>query len=155
MELLSWLATRVFTLPWPCLLTLGPSYLPGVNAQGRENKPPLMAPNTIGCLLGWQWMVAARTRTVAGWLSAGTPTSCSPRLYGAALLLGWTRHVADLRLEDNRGAIYSLWQKPTHSHWVKSLLGHKEIHQGGPCSTVGILGPQAGTVPFSSGACMV
>lgn len=67
-KLLSCSATRVFSLPWPCLLTQGPSYLPGVNARRRENKPPPAAANTIGCLPGWQWLVAAG---VAGCLPAG------------------------------------------------------------------------------------
>lgn len=59
MKLLSWLAARVFALPWPCLLTRGPSYLPGVNAWGRENKPPLAAPAPLAASWGgsgqWQW----------------------------------------------------------------------------------------------------
>lgn len=53
--------------------------------------------------------------------------------------------------EENRGAISPLWQKPTHRHWVRALLGHKESHQGGPCNTTGVSEPKVGTVPFSSG----
>lgn len=106
MELLSWPATRVFALPWPCLLTQGPSYLPGVNAWGRENKPPLRLPAPLAVSWGgsgrWQlgqWQVGFLLAP-APWLVLPRSASCSWRLCGAASQLGWARHVADLGWED-------------------------------------------------------
>lgn len=108
MKLLSWLARCIFALPWPCLLTQGLSYLPGVNDWGRENKPPPAAPSTIGCLPGWQWppggAVAggSRDRVVAGWVPAAPQvlqlmtSSCPQTPCSAALQPGQTRHLADL-----------------------------------------------------------
>lgn len=91
----------------------------------------------------------------APWLVLPASASCSRRLCGAALQLGQVGHVADLEWEDKWGAIFSLWQKPTHRHWVRALLGYKKSHWGGPCSTTGLSGPEVGTVPCGGGAHMM
>lgn len=73
---------------------------------------------------------------VAGWVSAGPQlmhfmsSSCPQMPCSAALQPGQTRHVADLGRGDNWEAISFLWQKPTHSYWVRALLECKRNYWG-------------------------
>lgn len=111
MKLLSWPARYVFALPWPCLLTRGPSYLPGVNDWGRENKPPPAAPSTIGCLPGVavaSWG-GSRDRMVAGWVPAGPqlPGSCSSRIPPAP------RDQAVLPHSQDKPGMWQIWGEGT------------------------------------------
>lgn len=138
----------VFPLPWPCLLTRGPSYLLGVNAWGRENKPPPAAPSTIGCFPGWQWPVAAGT--VASWLLAGPQ---HPDLHCLHLPPARGSH-AVLPRGQGRPGTWQIWGgRTTGSQFLSLAEAHPEPldqgspgvqgnHWSGPCSTTGVLGPR-------------
>lgn len=76
--------TCVFALPWPCLLTRGPSYLPGVNAwEGKTHLPPWRLPPLAVSFGG----TGEDARTVAALLPAypqprGSCGSARPREWG-------------------------------------------------------------------------